>query len=145
MTLENNSDEKRKDGVESEYEKTVTEGAGTKSITEILKNVLNIAEDVFVKMSLDEVARIHSRKIDKYILKTAEEKGWVYRGGQFTILYVTNTVFSLEIALYYQDTLGEWKETKARTSRNMCCLKAESAQELMKKKKIVYDIEEPKK
>ena len=78
MTLENNSDEKRKDGVESEYEKTVTEGAGRKSITGILKNVLNIAEDVFVKMSLDEVARIHSRKIDMYILKSAEAKGWVY-------------------------------------------------------------------
>ena len=68
----------------------------------------------------------------------------MYRGGQFTVTYVTKETFSLEIALYYQNKEGEWIQVKSVTPREMKCLKEAAVQELFEKKKIAYDIDAPK-
>lgn len=109
-----------------------------------LKNILNTIADILSKMNLDELVQLYSKKIDAEILKTVKETGWVYRGGQFTVTYVTKETLSLEIALYYQNKEGEWIQVKSVTPREMKCLKEAAVQELFEKKKIAYDIDAPK-
>ncbi len=109
-----------------------------------LKNILNTIVDIFTKMDLDEMVHLYSKKIDAEILKTIKQTGWAYRGGQFTVTYVTNQIFSLKIALYYQDAKSEWMEVQSVTPRDMKYLKEAAVKELFEKKKISYDIDAPK-
>ena len=75
-----------------------------------LKNIFRTIMDILTKMDLDEMVHLYSRKIDVQILKTVKETGWMYRGGQFTVTYVTKETFSLEISLYFQDAEGEGRQ-----------------------------------
>ena len=109
-----------------------------------LKNIFSTIMDILTKMDLDEMVHLYSKKIDAQILKTVKETGWMYRGGQFTVTYVTKETFSLESSLYYQDAEGEWRQVTSVTPRDMKYLKETAVKELFEKKKISYDIDAPK-
>lgn len=109
----------------------------------MVKNFFDMI-DKFTQMDLDQMVKLYSGKIDAEILRIAQEKELLYRGGQMTVTYVTKETFSVEIALYYQNHDGQWLEAKSVTAQAMDRLKPEAVEDLFAQKKVVYDIEAPK-
>lgn len=109
----------------------------------IVKNFFDRINEL-TQMDLDQMVKLYSGKIDEEILRIAQEKELLYRGGQMTVTYVTKETFSVEIALYYQNRDEEWLEVKSVAARTMDCLKPKAVDELFAQKKVVYDIEAPK-
>ena len=116
-----------------------------------LKNFMDFFETLFkqiaekmTRMDLDELAEYYEKKIDALIIKKDTDELLKYIGGEFTITYVTETVFSLKLALYFQDRKEEWVKIETPSmARDMKYLKERAVIELREKKKIIYDIEHP--
>lgn len=111
---------------------------------EMIKRVIEKILDVAFKSSINELAEIYSEDIDRIIVESEKNKKLLYIGGEFKVTYVTETVFSIKLSLYYKNENDQWVEESYVTSREMKMLKEESVKELKENKKIVYEIEHPK-
>lgn len=111
---------------------------------EMIKKVINKILDVAFKLSIKELAEVYSKDIDNIILKSETNNELNYIGGEFKVTYVTETIFSIKISLYYKNRDDKWVEESYVTSRDMKLLKEEAVKELKESKKIIYDIEYPK-
>lgn len=109
-------------------------------IRKVIDKIINIA----FKSNIKELAEIYSKDIDNIILKSERDKSFKYVGGNFIVTYVTETIFSIKIALYYKNKEDKWVEESYVTSRDMKLLKDEAVIELKESKKIIYEIEYPK-
>ena len=109
-------------------------------IRKVIDKIINIA----FKSNIKELAEIYSKDIDNIILKSERDKSFKYVGGEFIVTYVTETIFSIKIALYYKNKEDKWVEESYVTSRDMKLLKDEAVIELKESKKIIYEIEYPK-
>lgn len=109
-------------------------------IRKVIDKILNVA----FKSDIRDLADIYSKDIDNIILKSEKDKFLKYVGGEFIVTYVTDTIFSIKIALYYKNKDDKWVEESYITSRNMKLLKEEAVSELKENKKIIYEIEYPK-
>ena len=109
-------------------------------IRKVIDKILNVA----FKSDIRDLADIYSKDIDNIILKSEKDKFLKYVGGEFIVTYVTDTIFSIKIALYYKNKDDKWVEESYITSRDMKLLKEEAVSELKENKKIIYEIEYPK-
>lgn len=111
---------------------------------EMIRKVIDKIINVAFKSNIKDLAEIYSKDIDNIILKSEMDKSLKYVGGEFIVTYVTDTIFSIKIALYYKNKDDKWVEESYVTSRDMKLLKEEAVIELKENKKIIYDIEYPK-
>ena len=109
-------------------------------IRKVIDKILNVA----FKSDIRDLADIYSKDIDNIIIKSEKDKFLKYVGGEFIVTYVTDTIFSIKIALYYKNKDDKWVEESYITSRDMKLLKEEAVSELKENKKIIYEIEYPK-
>lgn len=109
-------------------------------IRKVIDKILNVA----FRSDIRDLAEIYSKDIDNIILKSEKDKLLKYVGGEFIVTYVTDTIFSIKIALYYKNKDDKWVEESYVTSRDMKLLKEEAVNELKQNKKIIYEIEYPK-
>lgn len=109
-------------------------------IRKVIDKILNVA----FRSDIRDLAEIYSKDIDNIILKSEKDKLLKYVGGEFIVTYVTDTIFSIKIALYYKNKDDKWVEESYVTSRDMKLLKEEAVNELKQNKKFIYEIEYPK-
>lgn len=118
-----------------------------KSAREMLVDILKKAEDIRNlrrPSSLEELAQKYSRRLDEMIIKAEKEEALHYVGGQFDIIAQSESTFSLKVELYFQNSQKEWVCMRSGSGvLNVRYLNNAARQELIHKKVISFDVEEP--
>lgn len=95
-------------------------------------------------MTLDDLAKVYSGKLDDIILKEATNK-LKYVGGTFNINYLNSNSFDMSYELFFQDVNKEWVKKDAKSQpQKLAYLTKEAQAELAKEKKISFEIDPPK-
>lgn len=115
---------------------------------DMLVELLKKAEEwwnLLQPVSLDKLANRYSLRVDEMILKAEKEERLRYVGGQLTISFRSETGFALAIDLYFQNQKKEWVRMQSASGElNMRYLSEEARRELYTKKKVAFEIDEPK-
>ena len=118
-------------------------------LEDLIDVVKNRIEDLFrlfsdEKVDLDTLAHQLEERILPIANKKAKEKGITYAGGTLTIRSVTESHFSYEFSLYFQNTQGKWFERSGNSPELSTThyLTDEAIKELHEKKEIKYELEE---
>ncbi len=113
-------------------------------LVELLKKAEEL-RNLLQAVSLDKLAKRYSLRVDEMILKAEKEEELHYVGGQLTIAFRSETGFTIAIDLYFQNQKKEWVRMQSSSGElNMRYLNAEAQQELRTKKKVAFEIDEPK-
>lgn len=115
---------------------------------DMLVELLKKAEEwwnLLQPVSLDKLAKRYSLRVDEMILKAEREERLRYVGGQLIISFRSETGFAIAIDLYFQNQKKEWVRMQSASGElNMRYLNEEARQELRTKKKVAFEIDEPK-
>ena len=97
------------------------------------------------KQNLDTLLRVYQKAMFAKI-KEKETKGKTFIGGKFKISLATDSTFSIEYDLYFQDAQTQKYQKICGKQENLSLevLTEESAKELRDEKEIVYNIDEEK-
>lgn len=115
-------------------------------LEDLIDVVENCIEDLFwsflgEKVDLDTLAHQLEKGILLSANKKAKEKGITYAGGMLTIRSVTESHFSCEFSLYFQNTQGKWLKESGNSQLSTTLLTDEAIKELHEKKGIQYSLE----
>lgn len=113
-------------------------------LVELLKKAEEL-RNLLQPVSLDKLAKRYSLRVDEMILKAEKEENLHYVGGQLTISFQSETGFAIAIELYFQNQKKEWVRMQSSSGElNMRYLNEEARKELRMKKKVAFEIDEPK-
>lgn len=106
------------------------------------------AADEFRKLispfPIDKMAGHYSKRLDNLILRVEREQSLHYVGGEFIVTAETMTQFKIAVDLYFQDEAKEWVRVQTESGlKNIKYLNEASRRELLAKRKIVFEVQEP--
>ena len=122
----------------------------SKELKDLKNSIVNYIDDFFrsfldERVDLDTLAHQLEERILLISNKKAKQKGITYAGGTLTICFVTESLFSCQFSLYFQNTQGKWIKESGNSPElsTTLYLTDEAAKELHEKKEIQYELELP--
>lgn len=108
-------------------------------LVSIIDSVLNKA---ITKITLDEVIKMYSDKIDQFILDTEKNKRIFFIGGKFKI-YLQEEDAVIHVECYFQDIEKQWIKKCSENKININRMDDLSIQRLKKESNFEFDIAKP--
>lgn len=108
-------------------------------LVSIIDSVLNKA---ITKITLDEVIKMYSDKIDQFILDTEKNKRIFFIGGKFKI-YLQEEEAVINVECYFQDIEKQWIKKCSENKININRMDDLSIQRLKKESNFEFDIAKP--
>lgn len=119
--------------------------AAFEKIDAALTHLIDGLKLAYPKRSLSQIANMCSATIDALIIREEIQHQYRYIGGEFTITYINEAAFKLNIALYFKDMEDQWIEVSSVSQpRDMQYLTKEAIAELRANQKISFEIDAPK-
>lgn len=95
-------------------------------------------------VSLEQLAKRYSSRLDEMIRRAEKEESFRYGGGEFLITCRGEDSFTITINLYFQNLQKEWvRMQSASGALSMRYLTEEARKELAANKEVGFDIDAP--
>lgn len=108
-------------------------------LVSIIDSVLNKA---ITKITLDEVIKMYSDKIDQFILDTEKKSNIFFIGGKFKI-YLQEEEILINVECFFQDIEKQWIKKCCENKVNLNRMDDLSIQKLKKESNFEFDIAKP--
>jgi hypothetical protein len=109
---------------------------------ELVSIIDSLLNKTTTKITLDEVIKMYSDKIDQFILDTEKKSNIFFIGGKFKI-YLQEEEILINVECFFQDIEKQWIKKCCENKVNLNRMDDLSIQKLKKESNFEFDIAKP--
>lgn len=123
----------------------ITVGEAITAGKEVLMDMINeLIEEFRPTMTLEDLQRVYTKKLDEVIFKEEEKSNTRYVGGEFNLDYVSEKGYTVAYKLFFQNEQKKIFELEAKSRElSISKLSAKVREQLAAEKNIKFEIPEP--